>query len=493
MLVGAFGKSKRENTVPDITGGKCVHNFYRHRGDMAHNVPVEIADARLAVGDAYPGAGHLRGVAKGLFRIQARQEIIQSLPGEGDVGGALERLRLNRRLAVEDAGNSALARDRQRLHGQRRPAIVGQHRIHLRRPVQPAGIVAQAPAAEIHDLALAGAIDIDGGKGRQSARRAVDKGDIDALLHQPGDDEIADRIGAQTCRQQRLATLAGHSDSGVGGASAANDGGILGTVFLRRGGHVRHQKDEVRDRDTGQKDAGHPSPIVAGASGPAHRIRLAPSPDLQQDIVNGELCQMGGIDNGRVVLSFVISRLEAVITFLLRIGRFVAWISIGLMVVVILVQVFFRYVLNAALPWPDEAARFLMLWMTGLIAPSAYRWGGFVSIDMLKDMLGRRAGIVFNLVILVISFCVLVVALQLGWKHVKSGWLFNSGSLRLPLDLVGGESVRVKLAWMYMSVYVGFWLMTAVNVEMILKNLHMLLDRDVDYGDVPDQIVLSAE
>jgi len=33
------------------------------------------------------------------------------------------------------------------------------------------------------------------------------------------------------------------------------------------------------------------------------------------------------------------------------------------MVIVILLQVFFRYVLNNALPWPDELARFLMLWM----------------------------------------------------------------------------------------------------------------------------------
>ena len=59
------------------------------------------------------------------------------------------------------------------------------------------------------------------------------------------------------------------------------------------------------------------------------------------------------------------------------------------MVIVILVQVFFRYVLNNALPWPDELARFLMLWMTGFIAPSAYRWGGFVSIEMLPQLLPK--------------------------------------------------------------------------------------------------------
>ena len=162
------------------------------------------------------------------------------------------------------------------------------------------------------------------------------------------------------------------------------------------------------------------------------------------------------------------------------------------MVAAILIQVFFRYVLNNALPWPDEAARFLMLWMTGLMAPSAYRWGGFVAIDLFRDLMGLRTGSIFNLVILIVSLAVLVVALQLGLKHIKSGWLFASSSLRLPLNLIGGDPVKMKLAWMYMSVYVGFVGLTLVNVEMILKNLHMLFS-DVDYGDVPDQAVMSAE
>ena len=86
-------------------------------------------------------------------------------------------------------------------------------------------------------------------------------------------------------------------------------------------------------------------------------------------------------------LLFFFNLLEKINTFFLRIGRQFAWIAIFLMVVVIIIQVFFRYVLNNALPWPDELARFLMLWMTGLIAPSAYRWGGFVSIDILENSL----------------------------------------------------------------------------------------------------------
>ena len=72
------------------------------------------------------------------------------------------------------------------------------------------------------------------------------------------------------------------------------------------------------------------------------------------------------------------------------IGSRVSAMALALMVVVILLQVFFRYVMNNALPWPDEAARFLMLWLTGLMAPIALRQGGFVAIETISRFLPNR-------------------------------------------------------------------------------------------------------
>ena len=103
-------------------------------------------------------------------------------------------------------------------------------------------------------------------------------------------------------------------------------------------------------------------------------------------------------------LLFFFNILEKINTLFLRIGRQFAWIAILLMVIVILIQVFFRYVLNNALPWPDEVARFLMLWMTGLIAPSAYRWGGFVSIDLLERFLPKLISTLLTLFLLMYLF-----------------------------------------------------------------------------------------
>lgn len=171
----------------------------------------------------------------------------------------------------------------------------------------------------------------------------------------------------------------------------------------------------------------------------------------------------------------ILSPLQVVNDHVLRLGRVVAMAAIALMVVCILLQVFSRYVLGNALPWPEEAARFLMLWMTGLIAPSAYRRGGFVAIDMLTALLPRPAAALLSLALLMLSGMVLVVGLQLGLKHVTSGWLFASSTLRLPLEWIGLQGFKIKLAWMYMSLYTGLILLLMVNVELILRALITLL------------------
>ena len=172
----------------------------------------------------------------------------------------------------------------------------------------------------------------------------------------------------------------------------------------------------------------------------------------------------------------VLKWVDLILGHALRVGRSLAAAAIALMVVVILLQVFFRYVLNSALPWPDEAARFLMLWMTALIAPSAYRSGGFVAIDTIATLLPERMARLLSTFLLLVSLLVLVVAWQLSQKHVNSGWLFASSTLKLPLHLIGMEVVKVKLAWMYMSISVGMFLLIVVNLELLLKSIVLLIN-----------------
>ena len=184
--------------------------------------------------------------------------------------------------------------------------------------------------------------------------------------------------------------------------------------------------------------------------------------------------------------------LQNINTFILRIGRQFAWIAILLMVTVIIIQVFFRYVLNNALPWPDEVARFLMLWMTGLIAPSAYRWGGFVSIDMLQRFLPKTLSNILIFLILIISLTVLLIGFEMGLRHINAGWIFSSSSIKIPYSLLGGKTEAMKLAWMYMSLPVGIFLLILVNIELILRTILSTFNSQISFPLDKDKERLEA-
>ncbi len=160
----------------------------------------------------------------------------------------------------------------------------------------------------------------------------------------------------------------------------------------------------------------------------------------------------------------------------LPIGRWISIVAIALMVIAILIQVFFRYALNNALPWPDEAARFMMLWLTGLMAPIAFRRGGFVAIDMVVMALPLKIGQIVTIFLLLISAGVLAMAIDIGWGEVTGfGGRFATASLYLPLSLDFAEWFRIPRSWMMASLLVGVILLFIVNIELILRAIITLL------------------
>lgn len=165
--------------------------------------------------------------------------------------------------------------------------------------------------------------------------------------------------------------------------------------------------------------------------------------------------------------------LERLNTALLAVCRVVAIVALCLMVAFILGQVFFRYLLDDAPSWTEEAARFAMLWMTGLMAPLAYRQGGFVAIDMLERALPRVLSGLLSLFLLAVSLVVLVYAVDRGINnHVFSlSGRGDSPSLRLPLDWFGGERLRFQNNWAYASLALCFGMLILVNIELVLRQI----------------------
>ncbi len=178
---------------------------------------------------------------------------------------------------------------------------------------------------------------------------------------------------------------------------------------------------------------------------------------------------------------------------LLALGRWIGAVCLGLMVVVILTQVFFRYVLNNALPWPEEASRFLMLWSTGLMAPTAFRRGGFIAIDMVIRMLPRVVATGLSVFLMAVTILVLWIALGIGWSEVTGlGGRFETDSLRVPVSLDLTVWMKVPKSWMLASLLVGVALLLLVAVELALRNLYALIRGPAGLRTIPDTVMLGS-
>jgi TRAP-type C4-dicarboxylate transport system permease small subunit len=178
---------------------------------------------------------------------------------------------------------------------------------------------------------------------------------------------------------------------------------------------------------------------------------------------------------------------------LLALGRWIGAVCLGLMVVVILLQVFFRYVLNNALPWPEEASRFLMMWSTGLMAATAFRRGGFVAIDMVIRLLPRLVATGLSVFLMAVTILVLWIALGIGWSEVTGlGGRFETDSLRVPVSLDLSVWMKVPKSWMMASLLVGVALLLLVAVELALRNLFALIRGPEGLRDIPDAVMLGS-
>lgn len=89
------------------------------------------------------------------------------------------------------------------------------------------------------------------------------------------------------------------------------------------------------------------------------------------------------------------------------------------MALIVGAQVFSRYVLNNSIFWSDEAARFLLIWLTFLGAGVAYRNGGHASIDVVYRHLpafGRKiASVATDLLTLAFAGVMVIYGYQFSY------------------------------------------------------------------------------
>ncbi|MFQ6111155.1 MAG: TRAP transporter small permease [Nitrospinota bacterium] len=142
-------------------------------------------------------------------------------------------------------------------------------------------------------------------------------------------------------------------------------------------------------------------------------------------------------------------------------GSWASWVErfcltlFAAMTVIVLVQVFFRYILHNSLAWPEDLARYLMIWIAMVGAAVVAREDTHYHIEFIVDNLPRIPYVVVNLVCKAAVLLFLLFLLIYGFSTAMSQHDVISPSLGTPM------------VWPYMAIPVGA-LLLIVNVALTL-------------------------
>jgi len=112
---------------------------------------------------------------------------------------------------------------------------------------------------------------------------------------------------------------------------------------------------------------------------------------------------------------------------------------------------------NVALPWAEEVARYLMIWMTFLGAGLVMRSGGHVAITNLHDLLPDRASRALRMVV-----SMLLLGFFAGMVWFGHDYMSRMGRQLTP-------ATRIPFYTIYAAMPVGFALLI-VHFLLVLKN-----------------------
>lgn len=119
----------------------------------------------------------------------------------------------------------------------------------------------------------------------------------------------------------------------------------------------------------------------------------------------------------------------------------------GVLAAVVL-QVFFRYVARIAVPWTEEATRYLGIWMVFMGAAAAVAQGSHIAVTVLVErlpqtlrrsaaLLATSMALLFNLIVFLGS----LQLIQLNWEQEAATFPVSVAVLYLAVAVSAGTSL----------------------------------------------------
>lgn len=167
-------------------------------------------------------------------------------------------------------------------------------------------------------------------------------------------------------------------------------------------------------------------------------------------------------------LKYIWEFLNKINTPIARCGEKIAGVLLCIMTIIVLLQVLFRYLLNAPLNWTDELSCFLMIYMTYLCMPLIYLQDKNISMSFLLEKInGTRLSHIILVLIHLIALCLFIIWIYFGYLFFLKG-------------NVMANSLPIKMYYIYIAPPILF----TITILSVLQKIIYELDQFINFKNL---------
>lgn len=153
---------------------------------------------------------------------------------------------------------------------------------------------------------------------------------------------------------------------------------------------------------------------------------------------------------------FILKNLDVIIT-----GT-----TLTLCVILVNLNVIFRYFLKAPITWSEEVVTSLFVWTVFIGAAYAYRMHAHLGVDILVNMIPEKPRAVISKIIAVIEFAVLIMLTVISAQYAYHLVFSRTGEIEPVLT----DLLRVPKVYTGIAVPIGFGLSAVYSLYFLLTD-----------------------
>jgi C4-dicarboxylate transporter DctQ subunit len=149
-----------------------------------------------------------------------------------------------------------------------------------------------------------------------------------------------------------------------------------------------------------------------------------------------------------------------VLRYLASIETNICRLLLVLMSVIVVVQVFSRYLFNYSFVWAEELVRYLMIWMVMIGAARVQAMGEHIRIDFFPMLAGPRGRRLMDTFFRLCTLTFLIIIFVKGIKIADFNRLFESSGL------------RISMLWPTLAIPIGAFLIIVYTLKGLIQEVY---------------------